>query len=73
MGDLNFRLLEECDRTADEIERNIMKNDYKKLLEYDQLKYVMKKGEAFSELTEQDPNFPPTFKFEVGSSRYDHK
>ncbi|KAJ8909624.1 hypothetical protein NQ315_002093 [Exocentrus adspersus] len=33
----------------------------------------MKSGEAFSELTEQDPDFPPTFKFVVGTPFYDHK
>jgi endonuclease/exonuclease/phosphatase family metal-dependent hydrolase len=73
MGDLNFRLHEELDETPEEIEKVIGKNDLKKLFLYDQLRYVMKKGEAFSELTEQDPDFPPTFKFEVGTSKYDHK
>ncbi|RZC40415.1 phosphatidylinositol 4,5-bisphosphate 5-phosphatase A-like [Asbolus verrucosus] len=73
MGDLNFRLIEEFDETPEEIERRIVKNEYKKLFAYDQLRHVMKNGEAFSELTEQDPEFPPTFKFEVGTNRYDHK
>lgn len=73
MGDLNFRLQEEYDKTPEEIERDIVKNEYKKLFTYDQLRYVMKKGEAFSELEEKDPEFPPTFKFEVGTNRYDHK
>lgn len=73
MGDLNFRLLEEYDKNPEEIERQIVKKDIKSLFEYDQLRAVMKKGEAFSELTEQDPDFPPTFKFSVGTPCYDHK
>ncbi|XP_018567291.1 phosphatidylinositol 4,5-bisphosphate 5-phosphatase A-like isoform X2 [Anoplophora glabripennis] len=73
MGDLNFRLDEKFDKTPDEIEKAIIKKDHKKLFEHDQLRNVMKKGEAFSELTEQDPNFPPTFKFVVGTPFYDHK
>ncbi|VEN34936.1 unnamed protein product [Callosobruchus maculatus] len=72
-GDLNFRLLEEYDKTPEEIERMILKKEIKPLLEHDQLRAVMKKGEAFSELTEQDPDFPPTFKFSVGTQFYDHK
>lgn len=73
MGDLNFRLMMEYDRTPDEIERSILKKDLKKLFEHDQLRYVMRKGEAFSEFTEKDPEFPPTFKFDVGTNDYDHK
>ncbi|KAJ8942379.1 hypothetical protein NQ314_010082 [Rhamnusium bicolor] len=73
MGDLNFRLLEDYDKTPEEIERIIVKKDIKKIFEYDQLRSVMKKGEAFSELTEKDPDFPPTFKFVVGTPFYDHK
>ncbi|XP_048521928.1 phosphatidylinositol 4,5-bisphosphate 5-phosphatase A isoform X2 [Dendroctonus ponderosae] len=73
MGDLNFRLLEDFDRTPEEIERSVLKKDLKKLLEHDQLKYVMNKGEAFSEFTEKDIEFAPTFKFEVGANAYDHK
>lgn len=72
-GDLNFRLMEEFDRTPDEIERLVLKKELAKLLEHDQLKYVMRKGEAFSEFLEKDPDFPPTFKFDVGSNNYDHK
>ncbi|XP_057672297.1 inositol polyphosphate 5-phosphatase K-like isoform X1 [Diorhabda carinulata] len=73
MGDLNFRLNEEFDRTPEEIERLIVKKEIKALFEHDQLRHVMKKGEAFSELTEQDPTFPPTFKFTVGTPTYDYK
>lgn len=73
MGDLNFRLREEFDKTSEEIERAVLKKDLKSLFEHDQLRYVMKNGEAFSELNEQDPEFAPTFKYEVGTSNYNHK
>lgn len=73
MGDLNFRLLEDLDRTPEEIERSVLKKDLKRLLEHDQLKHVMNKGEAFSEFTEREIEFAPTFKFEVGANAYDHK
>lgn len=73
MGDLNFRLVEEFDRSPEEIDRMIKNNELKTLFQFDQLRYVMRRGEAFSELTEQDPEFPPTFKFSVGSSSYNYK
>lgn len=73
MGDLNFRLLEEYDKSPEEIERSVKKGDLDSLFEKDQLRYVMRSGEAFSELTENKPSFPPTFKYDVGTSDYDHK
>lgn len=73
MGDLNFRLVEDYDRTPEEITRSILKKDLKKLFENDQLRYVMRKGDAFSEFTEKDPEFPPTYKFDVGTNDYDCK
>lgn len=72
-GDLNFRLMEEFDKTPEEIERFIDKKELEKLFIYDQLRYVMNRGEAFSELSEKDPDFPPTFKYEVGTDKYDYK
>lgn len=73
MGDLNFRLREELDKTPEEIEQQVLNKDLKTLFEHDQLRYVMRNGEAFSELIEQDPDFCPTFKYEVGTSDYNHK
>ncbi|KAI4470614.1 inositol 5-phosphatase [Holotrichia oblita] len=73
MGDLNFRLLEELEMSLEEIVARVKKGEYQKLFEYDQLRYVMKKGDAFTELQEGDITFAPTFKFEVESSFYDCK
>lgn len=73
MGDLNFRLSEDYDKTPEQIDFIVQKGQIDSLLEFDQLKEVMEKGEAFSELKESPLNFPPTFKYEVGTCYYDHK
>lgn len=73
MGDLNFRLLEDYEKTPEEIERSIKKGELTTLFDQDQLRSVMASGKAFSELTESIPDFPPTFKYEVGTSDYNYK
>lgn len=73
MGDLNFRLMEEFEMSLEEIVARATKGEYQKLFEQDQLRYVMKKGDAFTELQEGNVTFPPTFKFEVNSPYYDCK
>lgn len=73
MGDLNFRLMDRCGKTPEEIDLLVQKGETDGLFEFDELQNVMKTGEAFSELTEAVPKFPPTFKFEVGTNYYDHK
>lgn len=73
LGDLNFRLLELSDLTAEVIDKKIKKSQYTSLLEKDQLKVVMNTGVAFSEFEEQTPTFPPTYKFHINSSNYDLK
>lgn len=73
MGDLNFRLFDKVGKTPEEIDLQIQKGDVISLLEYDELKHIMKSGDAFSELSEATPTFPPTFKYEVGTNYYDHK
>ena len=71
IGDLNFRLVQGYN--SEEIERLVRKGELIKLLDKDQLRQVMSSGEAFSELSEQLPTFPPSYKFEFNSSRYDIK
>ncbi|CAH1130120.1 unnamed protein product [Ceutorhynchus assimilis] len=73
LGDLNFRLTSDYEKTSEEIERSILANDLRTLLERDELRYCINKGRSFSEFTEQEPDFAPTFKFKVGTSDYDHK
>lgn len=43
------------------------------LVAQDQLSLVRKQGRAFKESEERAPAFPPTFKFEQGTSEYDLK
>ncbi|KAK7863761.1 hypothetical protein R5R35_011162 [Gryllus longicercus] len=71
IGDLNFRLMDSY--SAEEINNLIKKGELTRLLEKDQLRYAMDRGEAFSELSEETPNFPPTYKFQFNSSLYDLK
>ncbi|XP_022918061.1 phosphatidylinositol 4,5-bisphosphate 5-phosphatase A-like isoform X2 [Onthophagus taurus] len=73
MGDLNFRLMEEYEKTPEELSAMIKRGQLKELLNFDQLKYVMNRGEAFNELEEGEIDFPPTFKFEEDSEVYNFK
>ncbi|KAJ9598186.1 hypothetical protein L9F63_011124 [Diploptera punctata] len=59
--------------SAEEIDNQVRKSEITWLLEKDQLRHVMASGEAFSELHEHLPTFPPSYKFEFHSSRYDLK
>lgn len=54
--------------------RNLVQQDrLDELIAKDQLKLVRQQERAFTELTERTPGFPPTFKFERGTSEYDMK
>lgn len=72
IGDLNFRLNGE-DLSAEDIDLLVKKNQLQLLLERDQLKAVMHSGEAFSELIENEVKFPPTYKYEFASQKFDYK
>ncbi|CAB3236737.1 unnamed protein product [Arctia plantaginis] len=78
IGDLNFRTDYPSDDspTAEAIVaalQKIEKDKYTNLLKHDQLNAVMETGEAFSEFTEQEIRFPPTYKFFIGTDEYDIK
>ncbi|KAJ9545814.1 hypothetical protein OSB04_025521 [Centaurea solstitialis] len=66
LGDLNYRLNSSYERTCD----LISKNDWEKLLEYDQLVRELKKGRAFDGWVEGVLDFPPTYKYEQNSEKY---
>ncbi|CAG4969549.1 unnamed protein product [Parnassius apollo] len=78
IGDLNFRTdhpAGDCP-TSEEIVaalRKVEKDKYTGLLRHDQLIAVMETGEAFSEFTEPEIRFPPTYKFLMGTDDYDIK
>lgn len=74
-GDLNFRLYgdDNSNLSPEEIRDMIKQEKLSELLKKDQLSIAMCEGRAFSELVERLPQFPPTFKFEPGTSDYDMK
>ncbi|XP_015597321.1 inositol polyphosphate 5-phosphatase K isoform X2 [Cephus cinctus] len=72
IGDLNFRLAGE-DLTAVDIDLLVKKSQLDLLMRRDQLKIAMETGEAFSELTESEITFPPTYKYEFASQEFDLK
>ena len=70
IGDLNFRL--DSEKLAfDEVDLMVSKDELGKLLSFDQLSRARKSGDAFSELNETLPTFPPSFKYRVGTSTYE--
>jgi inositol-1,4,5-trisphosphate 5-phosphatase len=71
-GDLNFRL-EEGSFSHSEVLELSGRGELGPLLARDQLSLARQAGEAFSELQETLPTFPPTYKYRVGSSEYDTK
>lgn len=66
-GDLNFRV-DDC--TMEEMKASIESNTYEQMLQKDQLNRVRNKGEAFHEFSEQEINFPPTYKFQIDRMGY---
>ncbi|KAL4707802.1 hypothetical protein ACJJTC_001748 [Scirpophaga incertulas] len=78
LGDLNFRTDHPVGSspTSEEIVEalsTVEKDKYSNLLRHDQLMAVMESGEAFSEFTEPEIRFPPTYKFSGGDDVYDLK
>ncbi|KAI0242768.1 Inositol polyphosphate 5-phosphatase K [Lamellibrachia satsuma] len=69
LGDLNFRLTREI--TYDQVLEEVKKDELKKLWKYDQLKQVMKDELMLLDFTEGNLDFPPTYKFDVGTDVYD--
>lgn len=72
-GDLNFRLTEEATSSPQEIRDMVGDDRLDELIDKDQLSMIRRQGRAFSQMEERLPAFPPTFKFEPGTSDYDMK
>ena len=64
-GDLNYRL----DLSKEDCELSL--GSLNSLLEHDQLRAAMSRGDAFTGFAEGPINFPPTFKFDFSSDSYD--
>lgn len=60
-------------KEPEEVRQAIRDDRLQELMETDQLLMCRNQGLAFTELEERLPAFPPTFKFEHGTSDYDMK
>ncbi|KGU33047.1 hypothetical protein MGI_02348 [Candida albicans P75016] len=67
LGDFNYRI----DLTNDQVKPMILQKLYAKIFECDQLNKQMANGESFPFFSEQEINFPPTYKFDKGTKVYD--
>ncbi|NXL88744.1 SYNJ2 protein, partial [Alectura lathami] len=66
-GDFNYRL----DLTYEEVFYFLKRQDWKTLLEFDQLQQQKSSGKIFKDFHEGTINFGPTYKYDVGSEAYD--
>jgi hypothetical protein len=69
MGDLNYRI----DLPYVQAIKYITNQNYNKLLEFDQLKKEINNSNILYGFNEQNINFNPTFKLDVGSDNYERK
>ncbi|CAF3355912.1 unnamed protein product [Rotaria sp. Silwood1] len=67
LGDFNYRLTIPRAR----VENYLQNQSYIELLEHDQLKKELANKKVFREFDEGPINFPPTYKYDVGSDVYD--
>lgn len=67
VGDFNYRI----EGDYDFVRKVIDSRDLHSLLECDQLQNAMKAGKVFSGMREPPITFPPTYKFDKGSTKYD--
>lgn len=78
IGDLNFRTDHPTGNSPTSTEivdslQKVEKDKYANVLQHDQLLAVMDSGDAFSEFSEADIKFPPTYKYNIGTDEYDIK
>lgn len=66
-GDFNYRI----DLTYEEVFYFVKRQDWKKLLEFDQLQLQKSSGKIFKDFHEGAITFGPTYKYDVGSAAYD--
>lgn len=67
-GDLNFRIE---GLPIDYVKELIQKKEYERLLDFDQLRNSMNQQECFKKYKEKQIDFPPTYKFDQNTNRYD--
>ncbi|KAM8952955.1 synaptojanin-2 [Pelodytes ibericus] len=66
-GDFNYRL----DLSYEEVFFSIKRQDWKRLLEFDQLQLQKASGKIFKDFYEGTIHFGPTYKYDIGSEAYD--
>ncbi|KAI4567551.1 hypothetical protein R6Z07F_009241 [Ovis aries] len=66
-GDFNYRI----DLTYEEVFYFVKRQDWKRLLEFDQLQLQKSSGKIFKDFHEGTIDFGPTYKYDVGSAAYD--
>ena len=71
LGDLNYRIDEGV--PLEEVFRHVASNNLIHLRQFDQLNIERLKGNCFHGFSEGDLSFPPTYKYEPGSDRYDRR
>ncbi|XP_072908418.1 phosphatidylinositol polyphosphate 5-phosphatase type IV isoform X1 [Hemitrygon akajei] len=69
-GDFNFRL-DVKRAVVDELLHSSTKDNLCSILHYDELTKKLQEGSVFKGFREAEINFPPTYKFDIGSDVYD--
>lgn len=69
LGDLNFRI----DMQNEQVRSHIKKNELERLATYDQLNKLKLEDKSFYCLDEGPLIFPPTYKYNIGTSEYETK
>lgn len=70
---MNFRLTGETTTSPNDIKELVQQDRLDELIARDQLTMIRRQGRAFTQFEERLPAFPPTFKFEHGTTEYDLK
>ncbi|RGB24348.1 Endonuclease/exonuclease/phosphatase [Rhizophagus diaphanus] len=68
-GDLNYRI-EIKPENKEHLMNLLNTNKYQTVIEWDQLNIEKRKGQAFNGFQEGEINFPPTYKYYVGSTEF---
>lgn len=69
IGDLNFRI----DMDNEQVRALIKRGDFERLASYDQLNKIRLEDKDFYCIDEGKINFPPTYKYNIGTSEYETK
>lgn len=69
IGDLNFRI----DLENEQVRSQIKRNELNRLSSYDQLNKIKLEDKDFYCIDEGKIKFPPTYKYEIGTSEYEAK